>query len=107
MGDEVTADEEMNKRMTYEFDHKMDRQRSYYDFIMETAKREPLAAAEMLCTGLMRGNRDTLQLGYDLGAAMIATLNQIPLTNQQIGVLLNKIAEPKPGIVDYGPTPRA
>lgn len=100
----MTADEEMSKRMTYEFDHKMDRQRSYYDFIMETAEREPLAAAEMLCTGLMRGNRDTLQLGYDLGAAMIATLNQIPLTNQQIGVLVNKIAVPKPGIVDYGPT---
>lgn len=97
----------MSARMTYEYERKMDTQRSYYDFIMDTAKDDPVMAAEMLCTGLMRGNRDTLQLGYDLGAAMIATLNQIPLTNQQVGVLLNRIAVPKPGIVDYGPTPRA
>jgi len=103
----MTPDEEMNTRMTYEYGRKMDAQQSYYDFIMETAKEDPVGAALMLCTGLMRGDRDTLKLGYDLQHALIATLNQIPLTNQQIGVLVYKIAVPKPGIVDYGPTPRA
>lgn len=103
----MTPDKEMSKRMTHEYEKKMERQQSYYSFIMETAKEDPIGAAQMLCTGLMRGNKDTLQLGYDLGSAMIATLNQIPLTNQQIGTLVYKIAEPKPGIVDYGPTSRA
>jgi hypothetical protein len=100
----MTADEEMSKRMTYEYALKAERQQSYYSFIMDTAKEDPVGAAVMLCTGLMRGNKDTLQLGYDLGAAMIATLNQIPLTNQQVGIVLNRIAVPKPGIVEYGPT---
>jgi hypothetical protein len=90
--------------MTYEYERKMDRQTSYYDFIMATAKEDPVEGAYMLCTGLMRGNRDTLQLGYSIGSALIATLNQIPLTSQQIGVLVERIADPKPGIVDYGPT---
>lgn len=99
--------DEMGTRMEYEYTKKMERQQSYYNFIMDTATTDPVGAAEMLCKGLMRGNADTLQLGYDLGAAMIATLNQIPLTNQQVGVLLNRVAVPKPGIVDYGPTPRA
>jgi hypothetical protein len=102
----VTPDKEMSKRMTHEYERKMKAQSSYYDFIMDTAKDDPVGAAVMLCTGLMRGNKDSLQLGYDLGAAMIATLNQIPLTNQQVGIVLNRIAVPKPGIVDYGPTPR-
>jgi len=103
----VTADEEQIRRMTYEYERKMGSQQSYYNFIMDTAKDDPLGAAEMLCTGLMRGDRDSLKLGYDIGAALISTLEQIPLTNQQIGVLVYKIAVPKPGIVDYGPTPRA
>ena len=98
--------EEMSKRMTYEYERKMETQASYYDFIMDTAKEDPLGAAEMLCTGLMRGDRDTLKLGYDIGAALIATLNQIPLTHQQIGALVERIATPKQGLVDYGPTPR-
>ena len=96
--------DEMGKRMEYELNKKIERQQSNYNFIMDTATTDPVGAAVMLCTGLMRGNKDTLQLGYDLGAAMIATLNQIPLTNQQVGVVLNRIAVPKPGIVDYGPT---
>jgi len=99
--------EEMSKRMTYEYKRKMETQASYYDFIMATAKTDPMAAAEILCTGLMRGDRDTLKLGYSLGSALIATLDQIQLTNQEIGVLVEKIATPKPGLVDYGPTPRA
>jgi hypothetical protein len=102
----MSADEEMSRRMTYEYERKMATQASYYDFIMDTAKDDPLGAAEMLCTGLMRGDRDTLKLGYGIGAALIATLEQISLTNQQIGVLVERIANPKPGLVDYGPTPR-
>jgi hypothetical protein len=102
----VTAEEEQIRRMTYEYERKMGSRQSYYNFIMETAKDDPLGAAEMLCTGLMRGNRDTLQLGYSLGSALIATLNQIQLTNSEIGVLVEKIAAPKPGLIDYGPTPR-
>jgi hypothetical protein len=94
----------MERRMAYEYERKMDRHRSYYDFIMETAKEDPLGAAEMLCTGLMRGNRDSLQLGYSIGNALISTLNQIPLDNSQIGVLIERIAVPKPGLVEYGPT---
>lgn len=103
----MTADEEMSKRMTHEYERKMEAQSSYYDFIMETAKDNPVEGAYMLCTGLMRGDRDTLKLGYDIGAALIATLDQIPLTHRQIGVLVLRIANPKPGLVDYGPTPRA
>lgn len=102
----MTADEEMSRRMLYAYERKMQAQSSYYDFIMDTAKTDPLGAAEMLCTGLMRGDRDSLKLGYDIGAALIATLEQIPLTTQQIGVLMYRIAVPKPGLVEYGPTPR-
>lgn len=98
--------EEMNRRMAYEFNRKMDRQLSYYEFIMATAKDDPIGAAEMLCTGLMRGNRDTLQLGYSIGSALISTLEKIPLDTRQIGVLVERIAVPKAGLVDYGPTPK-
>jgi hypothetical protein len=102
----VTPDKEMSKRMTYEYERKMATQASYYDFIMATAKEDPLGAAEMLCTGLMRGDKDSLKLGYGIGSALIATLEQVPLTTTQIGVLVERIANPKPGLVDYGPTPR-
>ena len=96
----------MGRRMAYEHEHQMAVRASYYDFIMETAKENPVEGAYMLCTGLMSGNRDKLQMGYSIGSALIATLEQIPLTTSQIGVLVERIANPKPGLVDYGPTPK-
>ena len=100
----IEEQDEMRRRMAVEYEAKMRRQSSYYGFIMETAKVDPLGAAEMLCTGLMRGNQDTLQLGYSLGSALAATLGQIALEVGQIGALVERIAKPKPGLVEYGPT---
>lgn len=88
---------------------KIARQSSYVDFIMETAKTDPLEAAVMLLTGLMAGNREELRLGYSIGNALIATLEQlksqagVELTQGQIGALIEKVAVPKPGLVEYGP----
>lgn len=73
------------------------------DYILNLAKTEPVAAAELLCTGLMRGDEATLKMGYSLGSALIATVELIPLTTRQIGVLVGRIADPKPGLVEYGP----
>lgn len=88
---------------------KIARQSSYVDFIMETAKTDPLEAAVMLLAGLMAGNREELRLGYSIGNALIATLEQlksqagVELTQGQIGALIEKVAVPKPGLVEYGP----
>lgn len=96
-------DNETSRRMEYEFNRKLERQSSYYEYIMSVAETDKIGAAYMLCTGLMRGNRDTLQLGYSLGAALSATLGQINLTDGEIGALVERIAVPREGIVDYGP----
>ena len=90
---------------------KMARQSSYMDFIEETAKENPLAAAEMLVKGLMAGDKAELRLGYGIGSALISTLETLerwghPLSATHIGVLVEKIAVPKDGIVEYGPTSR-
>ena len=92
---------------TQDAKERLDDKRSYYEFIMDLAKGNPVEGAFMLCTGLMRGNKANLQLGYSFGAALIATLGQIPLNANEIGVLVDRISIPKPGLVDYGPTPRA
>lgn len=97
--------DEMRRRMAVEYEAKMRRQATYYEFIMDRAKLDPIGAAEMMCVGLMRGNKDTLQLGYSIGSALAATLKQITLTQGQIGALVERIANPKPGLVEYGPTP--
>jgi hypothetical protein len=81
----------------------MERAASFYDQIMEQAQTDPLGAAQLLCEGLMRGDSDSLKMGYSIGSALIATLEQVPLTANQIGALVERVAVPKPGIVDLGP----
>jgi hypothetical protein len=109
MGDDMTIDErdEMRRRMAAEYAVKAQRQAGYYEFIMDTAKENPVEGAYMLCSGLMRGNRDHLQMGYSLGSALAATLEQISLTRTQIGSLVEMLAVPRAGLVEYGPTSRA
>lgn len=92
----------MTERDTFMDD--WNRHASFYDFIMETAETDPLGAAEMMVQGLMRGDRVSLKLGYGLGAALCATLEQIPLTPAKVGALVERVAIVKDGIVEYGPT---
>jgi len=93
------------------FNEKMRQQASYVDFIEETAKENPVEGAYMLWTGLMRGDPVELRLGYGIGSAFIATLEHlerwgITLTTSQLGVLIERVAVPKDGLVEYGPTSR-
>jgi hypothetical protein len=90
------------------FEAKVTRQASYMDFIEQTAKDSPVEAAQMLCVGLMAGVKAELRLGYGIGSALISTLETMerwghPLSTTEIGVLVERIAEPKPGLVEYGP----
>ena len=75
----------------------------YYEFIMETAKTDRLGAAKMMVVGLMQGDRESLKMGYSLGSALIATLKQIPLDTDEIGWLVEQVAVPRKGLVEYGP----
>lgn len=91
-----------------EWEAKISRQASYVDHIEQVAKENPVEAAQMLCVGLMAGVKDELRLGYGIGSALISTLETLErwghtLSITEIGVLVEKIAEPKPGLVEYGP----
>lgn len=79
---------------------------SIYDFIMETAKTDPVEGAFMLASGLMRGERASLKMGYSLGSAIMATVEQIQLTQNQLIHLVIRLADAKPELVEYGPDKR-
>jgi len=90
------------------FEDKLAQQASYVDHIERIANENPVEAAQMLCVGLMAGVKDELRLGYGIGPALISTLETMerwghPLSIDSIGVLVERIAEPKPGLVEDGP----
>lgn len=84
----------------------LEAQASYMDFIMETAKTSKVEAGEMLVTGLMAGSKADLRLGYSLGSALIAAAGVLGLTADEVALVAGRVAEPKDGIVEYGPTIR-
>jgi|WetSurMetagenome_2_1015567.scaffolds.fasta_scaffold03898_15 hypothetical protein len=83
---------------------RLDEGMSYFESILKLAETDPLDAAQLLCEGLMRGDRERLVMGYSIGSALRATLEQIPLSTDQICSLVERVAMPYDGIVNYGPT---
>jgi len=101
----------MNEIDRSRWEAKIERQSSYVDFIERTAATDPREAAFMLVTGLMRGDETELRMGYSLGSALISGLEMMErwghtLSITDIGVLVERIAQPKDGLVEYGPTSR-
>lgn len=79
----------------------------YYEALRRLAvDEERLPGAAALIEGLMRGNREHLQMGYSLGNAVIFIAEQMKLTVNEIGAVLDEVAVPRKGIVNYGPYPQ-
>jgi len=64
----------------------------YFEALLTLARREPQfkrEVAALMIEGLMRGDKEKLQLGYSLGNAIIATSHFIELSIDDIGIILD------------------
>lgn len=80
-------------------------QLTYFEALLALARREPQfkrEAATLMIEGLMRGDKEKLQLGYSLGSAIIATNRFIEISIEDLGTILDFVAQPAKDLVDYG-----
>lgn len=63
------------------------------DFIIETAKTDPIQAGEMMVQSLMAGDPATLKLGYSFGSALTATAVTLGLSAKQTALVAGRVYE--------------
>ena len=66
---------------------------TYFDEIIQRGKTDPIGAAVEMTLGLMRGDKESLKLGYSLGSALISAAEQFLLTADSVAVVAEKVVD--------------